>query len=521
MTPVSHTQWYLVTNHLNLSFMLASGLMLPRSGFAKKYYKDPLQFFPGYLPLFCDPVPSDAIEMATQEARHLIPVMASVNLTSFKGPIAAIDAQGRLIRDLVFPEHLSGQEVALLIPAPLPVSLIDTLHFETQAAVKKFKTDIQAYNNVAIEHISMKPLKKIFKQTRKESDSLIGTSWYNAGDLNRNVPLDQAFCAGGILGLAFHAADKNSARIRTFDYAFNARHPQSENNGKPEFTDRPLSWLVRGAKLPEDHTLTEKMFWGMAAALGDKTTLPNANARDRAMDFLENQCVQWPAVASNDRLKASLERLTKDLEGLDRATLIFSRSELFDRHEKPFARAAILFFLHRDSPGMIDSNHEALNPEDLFAANLLVCAHRGWIGLPLEMKRGAVLQAAVTHRMAALSHTLAGTGVSFGPAPEPPMPFPALFEKNETDGQWRAEQKKAALALAKAQKWDCISTTISLGNGDYTLKSTTGGVAIILDGLEKGISHDIHQEKFYKALSEAEIPEKADLEVRKILGHPR
>ena len=42
----------LVTNHLNLLYMLAAGLLLPKSGFGEKYYRDTLEVCPGWLPLF-------------------------------------------------------------------------------------------------------------------------------------------------------------------------------------------------------------------------------------------------------------------------------------------------------------------------------------------------------------------------------------------------------------------------------------------------------------------------------------
>jgi len=42
----------LVTNHLNLMYMLAAGLLMPPSGFGGKYYGDTLAAFPGWLPVF-------------------------------------------------------------------------------------------------------------------------------------------------------------------------------------------------------------------------------------------------------------------------------------------------------------------------------------------------------------------------------------------------------------------------------------------------------------------------------------
>ena len=61
----------LVTNHLNLMYMLAAGLVMPPAGFGDKYYGDTLKCFPGWVPLFVGKAPSEAIESTTREAGHL------------------------------------------------------------------------------------------------------------------------------------------------------------------------------------------------------------------------------------------------------------------------------------------------------------------------------------------------------------------------------------------------------------------------------------------------------------------
>ena len=59
----------LVTNHLNLLYMLAAGMVMPPSGFGDKYYQDTLACCPGWIPLFIGkPLPADALKLSTSEA---------------------------------------------------------------------------------------------------------------------------------------------------------------------------------------------------------------------------------------------------------------------------------------------------------------------------------------------------------------------------------------------------------------------------------------------------------------------
>ena len=61
----------LATNHLNLLFMLSIGMVPAPGGFGKKYYRDPLGTYPGWVPLFTRKVFGPAIELAKEEADDL------------------------------------------------------------------------------------------------------------------------------------------------------------------------------------------------------------------------------------------------------------------------------------------------------------------------------------------------------------------------------------------------------------------------------------------------------------------
>ena len=68
----------LVTNHLNLMYMLAAGLVMPPTGFGGKHYRDPLECYPGWIPLFIGKAPREAIESSTTEAAHLKPCIVEI-----------------------------------------------------------------------------------------------------------------------------------------------------------------------------------------------------------------------------------------------------------------------------------------------------------------------------------------------------------------------------------------------------------------------------------------------------------
>ncbi len=78
-------QWRLVTNHQNLLYMLAAGLVMPPKGFGRKYYLDTLAAFPGWIPLFPNDVPKAAVAHSVSERSHLMPCVATVALDALRG----------------------------------------------------------------------------------------------------------------------------------------------------------------------------------------------------------------------------------------------------------------------------------------------------------------------------------------------------------------------------------------------------------------------------------------------------
>ena len=127
--PKPPERWLLATNQRNLLYMLAAGLVMPPLGFAKKYYLDSLNYYPGWIPVFADNAPKSALEYAVSEGRGLMPCLAVLNLEPLHGKGLSVTREGEM-RETPVPEGLDGSEAALLIPAPLPIHWIAAILLE-------------------------------------------------------------------------------------------------------------------------------------------------------------------------------------------------------------------------------------------------------------------------------------------------------------------------------------------------------------------------------------------------------
>ena len=507
----------LVTNHLNLMYMLAAGLAMPPDGFGDKYYRDTLGDFPGWIPLFIGKVPGDAIELSAREAEHLKPCVVEFRLAGLAGRVMAIGDDG--FEEIRFPDQLRGTEQVLLVPAPLPTSRIESITFQSVDDKRACEADAKDFGNVPLE--DFKP-KRFSKALFAKAPS---AQWPPAeGPPKRTVPLQHPLAAGGVMAMLLRFANLGEQTVRACGIAFD---PDESPPGTAE--SHPIlaglgSWIGGGAATPPAPTDTEmdrvglqnasqaRLFWEAVERLVAWRDAGPAGPAGSA----ENLLIDHLAAAADGldpRLQAGVRKLHDTLEsltGLADATA----GELFERHDTPLAHAMTLFFLRRTCAELHDYASDRLAEPDWLAAAILFGVRDGWMNLPLRFRSGRELSDAVSHRMARLSHRIAGTGLELGEPPPRIRPLRELFGDGST---WRAREQAAALTLARAREWDCVHTRIGLRAGEYRLVVKPGSTSIEVPG-EPRISPEVDRDRFFELLSGARVDHATEAKVRNELG---
>lgn len=512
----------LVTNHLNLMYMLAAGLLMPPAGFGGKYYRDTLECFPGWIPLFIGKAPGEAIESCTREAGHLKPVILELDLSGLSGNVAAIGEDGP--RERRFPDQLDGTERLLLVPAPLPIARIESIVFRSAEEKRACEADARDFANVPLGELRLRTQRSLF--TRAPD-----TPWPpGEGPPERAAPLQGPLAAGGVMAMLLRFANLGEQAVRTCRVAFD---PDDDGAPRPA-DDHPIlaglgSWIRDGtASLPApadpgtdriglQKASQARLFWEAVARLVEWRDTGRAGDAGGAEEVLIDH-LDAAADGLDPRLRAGVRKLhdtLASLTGLDGAIA----GELFERHDTPLAHAMTLFLLRRDCVDLFDYGtgrlaERRLAEPDWLAAAILFGVRDGWMNLPLRLRAGRALSDAVSHRMARMSHRIAGTGLDLGRAPARIRPLRELFGDGST---WRSREKSAALALARAEKWDCVHTRIGLGPGEYTLTVKGGATYIDLPG-EPRISPEIDLDRFFESLAGARLDPEVEAKIRAALG---
>ena len=517
----------LVTNHLNLLYMLAAGLVMPPAGFGDKYYRDTLGSFPGWIPLFIGRVPAAAIASSTSEAGHLRPAIVEISLAGLSGRVLAC---GPDLRELHFPDQLAGGERLLLVPAPLPSSRIEAVLFRSREDRSACEADAKDFGNVPLGDVRRRVAKTSFTRTR---DDL----WPVAeGPPERAAPLDGAMAAGGVMAMLLLCGDRGDLAVRVCRHAFDP-----EDASAPPIADPILSglrgwmrsgdasgmgdgsgggdspdpsgvspWEYRndaagtgaGGVSPDPSDVQAacqaRLFWGAVASVvawkrarGAGSAGGAGSAEEALLDYLDTAATTLDA-----RLQAGAGRLRDTLMSL-RGLAGATTGELFERHTTPLARAMTLFFLRRDCADLLDFEHDRLHEQDRLAAAVLFGARDGWLGLPLRLRAIPGLSAAVSHRMAQMAQRLGGTDLDLGDRPPRVQPLRELFGDGSS---WGPRESRAALELARANRWDCVRTRISLPRGDYTLTIEGGAAHIDVPG-EPRVAAQVDPDRFFACLA--------------------
>ena len=491
---------YLVTNHLNLMYMLGAGLVLPPAGFGNKYYRDTLDCSPGWIPLFTGRPRGGAIDHSLFEAKHLKPCIVRISLKEFSGRVFALESGD--LQERRFPGEVGKAEM-LFLPAPLPTSAIEKILFRSVEERKACGTGARDYANVPWTDFTTRT------EAPRFSKAVSGT-WPPEGVPEaRDTPLGSVQAAGGIMAMLRLMGNRSANEVSAsgeflgFAACRVAFDPPPESALELEATilGGLESWMRCGVRprLPAEsisdsdgRNAWRTLFWGAVGRLARET---GAGDRDDAgaglLDYLGEVSTRI-----SSHLRERVRGLGDDLESLT-GLGEFRASDLWRRYSTPLPRAMSLLFLRRTCAELLEFQGPELREEDWLAAAVLFGARSGWLSLPLPLRGGRAASRAVSHRMAAMSHRLAGTGFDLGPAPERPKPLAEWFL-----GSWSAGQRSAALELARAQGWDCIETRVKLGRGDYRLEVARGGMEIVFPGEAKAVDTAVDKDRFLKLLAE-------------------
>ena len=472
-------------------FMLAADLVMSPAGFRGKHYSDSLDLYPGWIPLFRDKtkIPDDAIKHATTERKHLLPCIASFDLSGLSGPVGILSKDGR-IRSIASPTARKRKDdIVMLIRAPLPTTLLSSINFRSSEERQAFE---RAGNEVSNVDLFSREL--VVSEWLFDTDTGVGLPTKLLEDKDDRIP---AFghALGGALAMLYHIANRSDLGLAVFRSVTERTRDEdiALTQRDPILAELPR-WM-NGGEISDQADTRARLFWGVVQSL------VSAQSQDRrqtpvevALEYLEAQL----DLLGEMEFAPRLERLISDMRdclGLGGGTI----TELFERNKGPLSRPFLLFCLRETCTDLLEFSHPLLNEAEYILAGILFGVRDGWLHFPKEL-RHPEMSAYVAYRMANAEHGNQGKTFTLK-APPRPTPLREIFASS--DGTWGSEKREMALAIAKKCDWnDCIETRITLAESEYPKVFERKGLQVVLPGRVTNVSEQVDMNTFLNHLAQ-------------------
>ncbi len=505
--------WYLVTNYHNLLYMLADGLVMEPAGFGEKYYQDSLSTMPGWIPLFRNEIPAQALEQATRERKHLRPCVISFDLSDISGPVQMLSRKGRL-SDANFPPKQHRYAV-LFIRVPLPLNLISRISFRSVDDLQAFEMAAGDVSNVGLSPYQIVVDEALFsnatdavwppaetiiskhRDTKEPNYTLFPDESKDppqGSEAKKNHPFISTQALGGLLAMLYHSANRSDLGVRAFRLATGL----SGGVGGFEVCDRILAELPKwlgGGRSSASADFPTKLYWGTLEALGNERK-KNGSAQpvEIVLGYLDHQL----ASLAEEKFRKPLEGLIAEMRGclgLGGGTI----TEVFERNKGSLSRSLLLFCLRKHCSDLLEFSHPLLSDAEYLLASILFGVRDGWLGLPREM-RHQELCPYVMYRMACFAHQSQEGGLTL-PAVPSPQPLRALFPCGAES--WSETQIKAAIEISQASEWkDCIYTVITSADGSLLTDPTKQEDGSFIFSVDTTSTKKVRPDAFLKHLEE-------------------
>lgn len=505
--------WHLVTNHQNMLYMLAAGMVMGPAGFRGKHYPDSLSVYPGWIPLFRDKVkiPADVLNHATSERKHLLPCIASFDLSDLSGPVRMLSRDGRM-RDVASPAARKRKDdIAILVRAPLPPTLLSSVNFCSSEDRQSFES---AANDVS--NVDLFPYRVEIAEALFSSDTEVAWPAEQPQDLLLEDGSDiyPAFgqALGGVLAMLYHTANRSDLGLAAFRLVTGAARDKDNGLAQSDPILAELPNWMDGGEISGQADTRAQLFWGVIQSLVVAQTQERPQMPiDVALAHLENQL----DLLREMEFRPRLERLITDMRGflgLGGGTI----TELLERHKGSLSRPLLLFCLREYCTDLLEFSHPLLSDAEYLLAGILFGVRDSWLQLPREL-RDPDMSAYVAFRMADAEHRKQGYHLTME-APPRPKPLRELF--TSPSGEWNSMKNDVAVELASKCNWnDCIQTRITLAEGDLPENFERKGLQVVLPGRVTTVTEEVDEAKFLHRLGQwPPIAPQIESEVRKKLA---
>ena len=461
-------RWFLPTNTDNLKMMVAQGLMSSPDGFSpNKYYKDELENYPGFIPVFKNSIPKNTLDLIISEQENMTACLIEIDLTK----ITQGNAKNQNYEAVEV--SVNAHDDLLLLLAPLSLSCIKQIIFKSVDDKISLEAEQKLSSNFILSDLKTHYSKSDETLFKASNDKGSMESFHkDKVDENKiesqvgsvklvNYPRIYAF--GGLLTSLFYFA-KNGKLSNNIYQDFCTIE-------KADLVDDKLCIHQYFNQIENDGILQI-----MYSKLLDKL-ISRENSKDDIIMLLEAD--DW-----DEKFKSRTQDLAQMLREFENNETTIS--EKFSKATRPLERLLLMLF-HKESIGsLIEYQLDMFTEDDYLLFSLIFGVRDKFIKTPKFIREYQNLQNFISSKMAEYAHLELKSGIKFKSTSSPKTVWDILNTKNTA--------KKAG---KKLEITDCVQAE----TGEDFEKQ---GRKVIFQGYLE-LKYKIVEDKYFKIISNKNI----------------
>jgi len=437
-------RWFLPTNTDNLKMIVAQGLITSPDGFSpNKYYRDELENYPGFIPLFKNVIPEKTLKLIVSEQDNMMACLIEIDLTKI-------------------PSATEKAAMSLLLLAPLPLSCIKQIIFKSIADKKSLENEQQLSSNFILAELKLhhsKTDQKLFTQEPELADT--NNTLVKKEQNVLKVDYKKVYAFGGLLTNLFYFAKNGKISHQIYQNFLDKEQPDKRDMGC-------IYQYFYGEANDSDEL--QKMY----NTLMDKI-ISSQNFKDDIVGLLESDI--W-----GDKLKPRTQQLATSLREFENNDTTVSAK--FEETKSPLEKLLFMMFYRQKSEALMQYQIDLFTEEDYVLFAMMFGVRDKFIKSAKLIREYQNLQNFISFKMAEYAHKNTANHIEFKPPPQPKTVWQMVGTKNKK-------------VIEKLQLKDSVQTVIK---GDFERKGTEN----IYSGFVEP-KYEVIKDAYFKIISKKEI----------------
>jgi|TARA_B110001469_G_C9638085_1_gene320292 hypothetical protein len=485
LSVLAQDKWFFSTNTQNLITFISQGLITESSGMVK-YYRDILEDYPGWIPLFRKKIPKYVLDKGQVENSNLSLCILELSISNIKGLVKALKNNSGLGNDyevvdyelgtLHLDKSFDADIELILIPGTIPLTCIKFIYFESKEEKILFESAEKIFSNLAISDFR-KILKSQYPKIISTKEDInyksnIGDYLIRTIDAESNYELKnrnhytKTYAIGGALINSFYFT-KNGDLSNSFFKSLTGEQDVGKNLSMD--LEQVFNY-VKNIKKPSQ-PLLEKMYTGIFDTISCQT-----DVKDNIIGFLDSFIVDdTPDLQEKSKKRA--RQISNTLTEFEQ-TANRSASDFFKTTKSTVEKSLFMLFLRDSSDEFIEFNLECFTEEDYLLYSLMFGMRDGFMSAAKCVKESVGIQLYISEFMANNYHKSINSGISFG----------NLKDKHPLTLQDMFNNKKYKSWFSKQHNIDAVTYTFKIPKGRYEINITSTGVEFCFDQEPKCIT---------------------------------